>query len=50
MAGARITRVIVRRQTLRYPLPTDFAARLEGQTVGGVQRRAKYLQSALRIV
>ena len=43
MAGARITRVIVRRQTLRYPLPADFAARLEGQTIRAVERRAKYL-------
>ena len=43
MAGARITRVIVRRQTLRYPLPANFAQRLEGQTVCDVERRAKYL-------
>jgi formamidopyrimidine-DNA glycosylase len=43
MAGARITRVIVRRQTLRYPLTAGFAARLEGQTVRAVVRRAKYL-------
>lgn len=43
MAAARITRVIVRRQTLRYPLPARFAARLEGQTVRAVGRRAKYL-------
>jgi formamidopyrimidine-DNA glycosylase len=43
MAGARITRVIVRRPTLRYPLATDFVRRLEGQTVHTVGRRAKYL-------
>jgi len=43
MTRARITRVIVRRQTLRYPLPAEFAARLEGQTVRAVVRRAKYL-------
>jgi formamidopyrimidine-DNA glycosylase len=43
MAGARITRVIVRRPTLRHPLPPGFAARLEGQTVRAVGRRAKYL-------
>jgi formamidopyrimidine-DNA glycosylase len=47
MAGARITRVIVRRQTLRYPLPAGLAARLEGQTVRAVERRAKYLVVAL---
>ena len=43
MAGARITRVIVRRPTLRHPLPSGFAARLQGQTVRAVERRAKYL-------
>ena len=43
MAGARITRVIVRRPKLRYPLPDDFAARIEGKQVRAVERRAKYL-------
>jgi formamidopyrimidine-DNA glycosylase len=43
MAGARIDRVIVRRPRLRYALPADFVARLEGQTVRAVERRAKYL-------
>ena len=43
MAGARITRVTVRRPTLRHPLPPGFAARLERQTVRAVERRAKYL-------
>ena len=43
MAGARITRVVVRQSKLRYPLPSVFAARLEGQQVRAVERRAKYL-------
>jgi formamidopyrimidine-DNA glycosylase len=43
MAGKRITRVIVRQPRLRVPLASDFASRLEGQTVQAVQRRAKYL-------
>ena len=43
MAGARITRVDVRQRKLRYRLPADFAARLGGQTVDAVARRAKYL-------
>ena len=43
MAGARIRRVVVRRRTLRYALPANFARRLEGQAVRAVERRAKYL-------
>jgi formamidopyrimidine-DNA glycosylase len=47
MAGARIARVVVRQPRLRYPLPADFAARLQGQRVDAVERRAKYLLLAL---
>ena len=43
MAGARITRVVVRHPKLRYSFPADFVGRLEGQTVRAVERRAKYL-------
>ena len=43
MEGARFTRVEARRGDLRWPLPKDFAARLEGKTVAGLGRRAKYL-------
>jgi formamidopyrimidine-DNA glycosylase len=43
MAGARITRVLLRRASLRYPFPPDFSRRLEGERVGAVARRAKYL-------
>ena len=43
MAGARITRVVVRQAKLRYRFPADFVGRLEGQTVRAVERRAKYL-------
>ena len=43
MARARIGRVVTRRANLRYVFPTDFSQRLEGQTVHGVGRRAKYL-------
>src|SRR5437763_1609976 len=43
MEGARFVKVEARRGDLRWPLPTDFAARLEGKTVTGLGRRAKYL-------
>lgn len=43
MAHKRFARVIVRRPDLRGPFPTRFAARLTGQTVIAVERRAKYL-------
>jgi len=43
MQGARFESVEARRRDLRWPLPRDFAARLEGQTVTGLGRRAKYL-------
>jgi len=47
MEGARIVRVVARRPDLRQPLPRDFVKRLEGQTVTGVGRRAKYLTADL---
>src|SRR5579884_2546688 len=47
MEGARIIRVEARRPDLRRPLPRDFVKRLEGQTVTGIGRRAKYLTADL---
>jgi len=43
MEGARIVKLEARRPDLRRPLPPDFARRVEGQTVTGIGRRAKYL-------
>jgi formamidopyrimidine-DNA glycosylase len=43
MRGRRIDRVLARRPDLRYPLGSDFVARLERRTVRDVRRRAKYL-------
>ena len=43
MDGARFAKVEVRRGDLRWPLPKDFAQRLEGNSVTGLGRRAKYL-------
>lgn len=40
---AVIESVELRRPDLRFPLPKDMAARLAGQTVTGISRRAKYL-------
>ena len=47
MVGARFSRVTVRRADLRFPFPERFCARLEGRTVTGLSRRAKYLAAGL---
>jgi formamidopyrimidine-DNA glycosylase len=47
MTGARFTRVTVRRPDLRTPFPRRFAARLTGEPVVAVTRRAKYLIAEL---
>ena len=43
LEGATIERVTLNRPDLRFPFPEDLAARLEGQAVTSVGRRAKYL-------
>src|ERR671937_2108611 len=47
MEGARFLKVIAHRGDLRWPLGQDFAARLQGKTVEGLSRRAKYLLADL---
>jgi formamidopyrimidine-DNA glycosylase len=47
MEGARFAKVEVRRGDLRWPLPKGFAQRLNGKTVEGLGRRAKYLLADL---
>ena len=47
MAGDRIERVETRRADLRTPFPPDFVARLSGQRVRALRRRAKYLLADL---
>jgi formamidopyrimidine-DNA glycosylase len=47
MEGARFAKVEVRDRRLRWPLPKDFDKKLEGQTVAGLGRRAKYLLADL---
>ena len=47
MEGATILRAEARRKDLRFPFQADFVARLQGQTVTGLGRRAKYLLADL---
>jgi formamidopyrimidine-DNA glycosylase len=47
MEGARILKAEARRKDLRFPFQKDFVARLQGQTVTGLGRRAKYLMADL---
>lgn len=47
LEGRRLVRVHQRRPDLRWPLPADFARRLEGRRVLGLRRRAKYLLADL---
>src|SRR5471030_1357930 len=47
MEGARFVEVVANRGDLRWPLPKDFAKQLEGLTVTGLGRRAKYLLADL---
>jgi len=47
MEGSRIAKMEVRRKDLRFPFQRDFAARLTGQTIIGLGRRAKYLLADL---
>ncbi|HUC50156.1 MAG TPA: bifunctional DNA-formamidopyrimidine glycosylase/DNA-(apurinic or apyrimidinic site) lyase [Xanthobacteraceae bacterium] len=47
MEGKSFVKVDVHRGDLRWPLPKDFAARLQGKTVTGLGRRAKYLLADL---
>ena len=47
MQGARFAKAVVNRGDLRWPLPKNFAKRLQGTTVTGLGRRAKYLLADL---
>jgi len=47
MEGSTILRAEARRKDLRFPFQKDFVARLEGQIVTGLGRRAKYLLADL---
>lgn len=43
MVGKAISRVILNRNDLRFPIQADFRTRLEGRAVERIDRRAKYL-------
>lgn len=43
VTGARIARVVLNREGLRFPFPQGLAAALEGQVIESLGRRAKYL-------
>jgi len=47
MEGERVARVETRRGNLRFPFQKDFAARIDGQRVTSLGRRAKYLVADL---
>ena len=47
LEGRRVSRVVVRRPDLRWPLPAEFEERLTGRRVKEVGRRGKYLLVAL---
>jgi formamidopyrimidine-DNA glycosylase len=47
MEGFKIVKAEARRKDLRFPFQKDFVKRLEGQTVTGLGRRAKYLMADL---
>lgn len=47
MEGSKIVKAEARRADLRFPFQKDFVARLDGQTVTGLGRRAKYLMADL---
>src|SRR3982075_4118478 len=47
MEGSKIVKAEAKRKDLRFPFQKDFVARLQGQTVTGLGRRAKYLLADL---
>ena len=41
--GKTISKIIIRRENLRYQFPENFSNQLEGHKITGIRRRAKYL-------
>ena len=47
LEGHVLVDVIQRRLDLRFPLPENFAERLQGRTIERIDRRAKYILAHL---
>jgi formamidopyrimidine-DNA glycosylase len=47
LSGRRITGLVQRRADIRFPLPVDLPLRLQGRTMVGFARRAKYIECFL---
>ncbi len=47
LVGHRLSKVIQRREDLRWPLPENFAQRLQGRRVERLHRRAKFILADL---
>ena len=47
LAGRRVTSLVQRRADIRFPLPADLPARLQGRTMVRFARRAKYIECVL---
>ena len=47
LVGSRVAKLDARRPDLRFPLPEQFARRVAGQKIVGLERRAKYLIARL---
>ena len=43
LIGRRIERIVLRRDALRWPIPAEVSARLVGEEIAIIRRRAKYL-------
>lgn len=43
LSGKRVERVEIRESRLRWPIPTDLATQITGQTLRSIDRRGKYL-------
>lgn len=47
LTGVRVRRLVTQRPDLRFPLPENFAGRIEGKRIEWLERRAKYLVAVL---